>query len=152
MKDLSIESMFVVVIAMLLAFTLYLAWNNDAQNTKLEADAPIAREFATQHFNELDRDHSGIITKEELQEAQRDRHFSNRQHSLINLLETEIALAGHVIGSNKTSMPVVIYTSCGDGCMMPIITDSETTVNVYGISRDDLLDFPARVFRKLHGP
>jgi hypothetical protein len=123
-------------------------WDGHAERAHLEAQAPLARDFAIRHFDELDRDHTGIITDGNLGAAEEDPRFTENEHALAHVLKTQIDLAGHVISSHQTWVPITTIISCGNGCTMPITNNVEMTVYVYGISRDDLSGFPDRVHQK----
>jgi hypothetical protein len=102
--------------------------------------APKAQSYATSHFDDFDRDHSGMITDDELSTAASSLPTAEGRQ-FAQYVRDEQSIAGHVIGSYETTTYVWISTDgTGGGYMSPVTT----TTYIYGITRGDLEGFTAR--------
>jgi hypothetical protein len=107
--------------------------------------APIVRTYVLENFDQIDVDHSGVITDGEMDAALSNLTFTDEQRRALEFMRSNQSEAGHVIDSYTTTTYVWITTGPnGAGYMSPIIT----TTYIYGVSRGDLEHYPERVIEK----
>lgn len=104
------------------------------------AMAPKAQSYVLEHFDDFDRDHSGMIIDSELETAANVLPTAEGRQ-IAQYLRDEQSIAGHVIDSYTTTTWVWISTGNGGGYMSPVTT----TTYIYGITSGDLQGWTARV-------
>ncbi len=97
--------------------------------------------FCLQHFNDVDSDRDGIITKSELKNAIKSSSFSEEDKQVLVFLLENLSEAGHIIQSQTAITETFIGNGQGGGFFAPGVS----VTNVYGISVHDLEIYPDRV-------
>lgn len=100
-------------------------------------------DFALQHFDELDTLHGGIISDGDITQALHALRYRNEERTLLAYMQAELSEVGHVTYSYTTTM--TIYQKFGD---VTIPQTEKVTHYTYGISKDDLKQYPRRVREK----
>ena len=110
----------------------------------LRTMAPVVRIFALERFDEIDADGNGTITDGEMEQATDKMRLSGAERAALSHMRRQLSEIGHVIDSYTTTTFIWIGDGNGGGYMMPMVT----TYYLYGIGKQDLATYPARVVEK----
>ena|SRR5579883_1721557 len=101
--------------------------------------------FGAGHFDQLDRNHDGVITDKELATALDTTDFSTEEKRLIRMIRNNMSRCGHVIGTETYDYFDMIPIPDGNGGFTYMYIPNTGTRNIYGISKDDFNALPERL-------
>ncbi len=107
--------------------------------------APKVVSLASARFDELDANHNGDITDEEMKTALANLSLTGEERRVLEHMRTEQSEIGHVIDSYDTTTYVWIpIGDSGGGYLSPVTS----TTYVYAINRQNLQGYLAKVTEK----
>jgi hypothetical protein len=109
---------------------------------QLRQKAPEVSKFGLEHFRQIDTNGDGIITSDEMAQAQKHLQLSNDDRALLSIMQSRVDEIGHAISTERT--PVYTSVPFGNGVNMPVYS-GDTVSHTYGIDKDDLEHYPQRV-------
>lgn len=103
--------------------------------------------FALSRFDEIDANHDGTITDEELGQAIERLPLSDDEREALEYMKAKQSDIGHVLSHTTTTKAAAGCVGTGSGLIMVPLSTTEH-VYVYGISRDEITEYGDRVTRK----